>query len=442
MCIRDRVDGLRAELERALEECGSAPEDQQAAGLSNQKLQRGDALASLPTGESASLTMSQQAKIAELEQKLADAERELDQKAKDIHDMNEAAVDLCKVSSELRDTSTDGVELRDRLKTMEMEAAQLQERNEELEALHDGTTAALQRVEEENKKLKLEAAGTQRGDPDLDQEQAEWLKAVGELELKLKAAEKDHAQVVSELEIQSDAASKRAERWQETAQELEGELEELQQLNGGMRDLAQSTAVVMAESQEKTKELKKSLKAGEEESARLKKSVFDLEQNLNLHQAAHERAAQAAEQEHAKAVSDLEAKDAELLAASNKVEQLNQDVHELECQLKEQQELSHAASQRAEGTGEALQKLIDANKGQKQKLYAAEQEAGRLGVELKAAKEGRDKVAAELEGKEAEMEAANKKAEPVSYTHLRAHETPEHLVCRLLLEKKKKTKRI
>mgnify|MGYP007068955288 CR=1 FL=1 len=29
---------------------------------------------------------------------------------------------------------------------------------------------------------------------------------------------------------------------------------------------------------------------------------------------------------------------------------------------------------------------------------------------------------------------------PVSYTHLRAHETPEHLVCRLLLEKKKKLK--
>eukprot|EP00658_Telonema_sp_P-2_P057709 TRINITY_DN46123_c0_g1_i1.p1 TRINITY_DN46123_c0_g1~~TRINITY_DN46123_c0_g1_i1.p1 ORF type:complete len:164 (+),score=47.94 TRINITY_DN46123_c0_g1_i1:177-668(+) len=30
---------------------------------------------------------------------------------------------------------------------------------------------------------------------------------------------------------------------------------------------------------------------------------------------------------------------------------------------------------------------------------------------------------------------------PVSYTHLRAHETPEHLVCRLLLEKKKKMKK-
>eukprot|EP00658_Telonema_sp_P-2_P068626 TRINITY_DN57573_c0_g1_i1.p2 TRINITY_DN57573_c0_g1~~TRINITY_DN57573_c0_g1_i1.p2 ORF type:complete len:100 (+),score=25.16 TRINITY_DN57573_c0_g1_i1:150-449(+) len=30
------------------------------------------------------------------------------------------------------------------------------------------------------------------------------------------------------------------------------------------------------------------------------------------------------------------------------------------------------------------------------------------------------------------------KSMTVSYTHLRAHETPEHLVCRLLLEKKKK----
>ena len=28
----------------------------------------------------------------------------------------------------------------------------------------------------------------------------------------------------------------------------------------------------------------------------------------------------------------------------------------------------------------------------------------------------------------------------VSYTHLRAHETPEHLVCRLLLEKKNNQK--
>ena len=33
---------------------------------------------------------------------------------------------------------------------------------------------------------------------------------------------------------------------------------------------------------------------------------------------------------------------------------------------------------------------------------------------------------------------AELEAETVSYTHLRAHETPEQLVCRLLLEKKKK----
>eukprot|EP00658_Telonema_sp_P-2_P035366 TRINITY_DN25736_c0_g1_i1.p2 TRINITY_DN25736_c0_g1~~TRINITY_DN25736_c0_g1_i1.p2 ORF type:complete len:151 (-),score=30.94 TRINITY_DN25736_c0_g1_i1:26-478(-) len=40
---------------------------------------------------------------------------------------------------------------------------------------------------------------------------------------------------------------------------------------------------------------------------------------------------------------------------------------------------------------------------------------------------------------EARVEA-NTYLEPVSYTHLRAHETPEHLVCRLLLEKKKNTR--
>ena len=34
------------------------------------------------------------------------------------------------------------------------------------------------------------------------------------------------------------------------------------------------------------------------------------------------------------------------------------------------------------------------------------------------------------------------KAGPVSYTHLRAHETVLDLVCRLLLEKKKKTNKI
>ena len=37
----------------------------------------------------------------------------------------------------------------------------------------------------------------------------------------------------------------------------------------------------------------------------------------------------------------------------------------------------------------------------------------------------------------ADSVAKMKEMGPVSYTHLRAHETPEHLVCRLLLEKKK-----
>eukprot|EP00831_Metopus_contortus_P032496 TRINITY_DN26230_c0_g1_i2.p2 TRINITY_DN26230_c0_g1~~TRINITY_DN26230_c0_g1_i2.p2 ORF type:complete len:232 (-),score=55.82 TRINITY_DN26230_c0_g1_i2:51-746(-) len=42
--------------------------------------------------------------------------------------------------------------------------------------------------------------------------------------------------------------------------------------------------------------------------------------------------------------------------------------------------------------------------------------------------------------KEIERQYQKDKNEPVSYTHLRAHETSLHLVCRLLLEKKKKNK--
>eukprot|EP00658_Telonema_sp_P-2_P027066 TRINITY_DN20986_c0_g1_i2.p2 TRINITY_DN20986_c0_g1~~TRINITY_DN20986_c0_g1_i2.p2 ORF type:complete len:101 (+),score=31.69 TRINITY_DN20986_c0_g1_i2:133-435(+) len=40
-------------------------------------------------------------------------------------------------------------------------------------------------------------------------------------------------------------------------------------------------------------------------------------------------------------------------------------------------------------------------------------------------------------GHEAGPELGAVVTQAVSYTHLRAHETPEHLVCRLLLEKKK-----
>ena len=43
---------------------------------------------------------------------------------------------------------------------------------------------------------------------------------------------------------------------------------------------------------------------------------------------------------------------------------------------------------------------------------------------------------------ETQLENIRKAAEAVSYTHLRAHETPEHLVCRLLLEKNNKNTKL
>src|SRR5678816_3078915 len=51
---------------------------------------------------------------------------------------------------------------------------------------------------------------------------------------------------------------------------------------------------------------------------------------------------------------------------------------------------------------------------------------------------GRSKARLELFSlKIATPGSARHRLRSVSYTHLRAHETPEHLVCRLLLEKKK-----
>ena len=48
-----------------------------------------------------------------------------------------------------------------------------------------------------------------------------------------------------------------------------------------------------------------------------------------------------------------------------------------------------------------------------------------------------DGVIPHPENEKDEMKRIGMSNAPVSYTHLRAHETPEHLVCRLLLEKKK-----
>ena len=52
----------------------------------------------------------------------------------------------------------------------------------------------------------------------------------------------------------------------------------------------------------------------------------------------------------------------------------------------------------------------------------------------------RDRIVPEASSKDVDkaVQAAQQafEGESVSYTHLRAHETPKHLVCRLLLEKK------
>ena len=51
----------------------------------------------------------------------------------------------------------------------------------------------------------------------------------------------------------------------------------------------------------------------------------------------------------------------------------------------------------------------------------------------------RDYDSTHLTAGEAEDLEVLERVDAVSYTHLRAHETPEHLVCRLLLEKNKQS---
>ena len=62
------------------------------------------------------------------------------------------------------------------------------------------------------------------------------------------------------------------------------------------------------------------------------------------------------------------------------------------------------------------------------------------GVIVRTAAEGasEEELRADVERLTAIWERIKAKAEAVSYTHLRAHETVLDLVCRLLLEKKKK----
>ena len=64
--------------------------------------------------------------------------------------------------------------------------------------------------------------------------------------------------------------------------------------------------------------------------------------------------------------------------------------------------------------------------------YAEKKIASALKTMTKEAQDGKLSKAFESHHKETQV--------PVSYTHLRAHETVLDLVCRLLLEKKKKTK--
>eukprot|EP00658_Telonema_sp_P-2_P052647 TRINITY_DN40881_c0_g1_i1.p1 TRINITY_DN40881_c0_g1~~TRINITY_DN40881_c0_g1_i1.p1 ORF type:complete len:164 (+),score=90.44 TRINITY_DN40881_c0_g1_i1:84-575(+) len=76
---------------------------------------------------------------------------------------------------------------------------------------------------------------------------------------------------------------------------------------------------------------------------------------------------------------------------------------------------------------------------EEERLLKEEEKAKKADESAKRRREANKKLWAEIAEKEAQDEEERAaRGDAVSYTHLRAHETPEHLVCRLLLEKKKR----
>src|SRR5678815_2319919 len=57
---------------------------------------------------------------------------------------------------------------------------------------------------------------------------------------------------------------------------------------------------------------------------------------------------------------------------------------------------------------------------------------GKLGLRSVITRMARDEHVCACLGREVTKTLGRRTVRPVSYTHLRAHETPEHLVCRLL----------
>eukprot|EP00657_Telonema_sp_P-1_P004236 TRINITY_DN19784_c0_g1_i1.p1 TRINITY_DN19784_c0_g1~~TRINITY_DN19784_c0_g1_i1.p1 ORF type:complete len:115 (-),score=60.03 TRINITY_DN19784_c0_g1_i1:58-402(-) len=101
---------------------------------------------------------------------------------------------------------------------------------------------------------------------------------------------------------------------------------------------------------------------------------------------------------------------------------------------KEQVEVKEVVLQKSEPISSSATVDAQTIKAKRELMLAKIEELKRRKVEV-----GKKKVvdeAAVVEASKKEKEASK----AVSYTHLRAHETVLDLVCRLLLEKKKKTK--
>eukprot|EP00658_Telonema_sp_P-2_P005618 TRINITY_DN12109_c0_g1_i3.p1 TRINITY_DN12109_c0_g1~~TRINITY_DN12109_c0_g1_i3.p1 ORF type:complete len:230 (-),score=88.35 TRINITY_DN12109_c0_g1_i3:35-724(-) len=154
------------------------------------------------------------------------------------------------------------------------------------------------------------------------------------------------------------------------------------------------------------------------------------------------------EQEVGAMQTELEDKEEKMVVAEKTVDALadkagnrQEKVKQLNQELSEVQELLLETDRDHKKLSKKLSKLRSAEASRVSQISTTKLENDKMREQLKAHNRKLSGKMTELIGLRHSVYTVNTTAShiPVSYTHLRAHETPEHLVCRLLLEKKKKT---
>eukprot|EP00658_Telonema_sp_P-2_P020557 TRINITY_DN18131_c0_g2_i1.p1 TRINITY_DN18131_c0_g2~~TRINITY_DN18131_c0_g2_i1.p1 ORF type:complete len:238 (-),score=97.67 TRINITY_DN18131_c0_g2_i1:12-725(-) len=224
-----------------------------------------------------------------------------------------------------------------------------------------------------------------------------------------------------------------------TAALHQGEVAMRVKLSKEARNLEAELQWLSATAAEKTQVLSKELSEMEDEIARVRATL-----EAERESAPNDEVCQKLMADIQRLESEIREKEKAYAEAADEVErrveaqaQLQQSL--LETQALREEEEARAKAKEAEVEWLRLQnaELIAAVEEREHEIRMLDGKADALQARVDASKCMAVQLVDKLIGEEKDK-ANLDRLRAVSYTHLRAHETPEHLVCRLLLEKKKK----